>query len=202
MAQLETPPSPEALAAAVGRPPEPQLDPRAGYVVDLVSTLLVELIALTAQTKANGGRLKQNLLIRMLYNAREEWAAMLGKILRRTVQLAEWREEGKDQPHPSPIFDLQIYHHCRAMHFLCITCRDPCFRHAIRDDGAFDTLFKLQLDFSSEMGRLFLELIADVMTDEEEAQMLQAAEEAAAEEAAAEEVAAEAAAAAAARPTA
>ena len=87
MAQLETPPSPEALAAAVGRPPEPQLDPRAGYVVDLVSTLLVELIALTAQTKANGGRLKQNLLIRMLYNAREEWAAMLGKILRRTIQI-------------------------------------------------------------------------------------------------------------------
>ena len=73
--------------------------------------------------------------------------------------------------------DLQIYHHCRALHFLCIGCVAPIFREAIRDDPSFDSVFKLQLDFDAPTGKLFLEQVADVMTEEEEAALLLAQDE-------------------------
>ena len=63
-----------------------------GYVVDLVSTLFVEIEELAEQARAFGGtRFHRNLFSKMILNVQDEWIPKASKILLRIVDLVNFQ---------------------------------------------------------------------------------------------------------------
>jgi hypothetical protein len=70
----------------------PKLDSRLGYVVDLVSTLFVEVEDLAEQARAFGGtRFHRNLFSKMILNVQDEWIPKASKILLRIIELVNYQ---------------------------------------------------------------------------------------------------------------
>jgi hypothetical protein len=82
----------EQLTMQTSEDTTPELDPRLGYVTDLVSTLFVEIEELAAQARAFGGtRFHRMLFSRMILNVQDEWIPKASKILLRIVDLVNFQ---------------------------------------------------------------------------------------------------------------
>lgn len=69
-----------------------ELNPLLGYVVDLVSTLFVEIEDLAEQARAFGGtRFHRNMFSKMILNVQDEWIPKVSKILLRIVELVNFQ---------------------------------------------------------------------------------------------------------------